>query len=329
MQRREFITLLGGAAVAWPFAARAQQPGAMRRVSLLLGVADGPDAKTRVRAFQLGLRDLGWIEGRNVAIDYRYGSSDLGLINQYANELVGLAPDVIVGNSTPVVAALQQATSSIPIVFAVVNDPVGQGFISSLGRPGSNITGFTFIDFEIIGKWMNLLSDVVPNLHRVALMFNPDTAPYYDRYLRSFNAMKHSILAEVEAAHVRNFTEIDLTIAKLGGEPGGGLIAPADIFIVDQRDAIIKAAVKYGVPMISVYREFAVDGGLISYGPDTSDIFRRSSSYVDRILKGESPANLPAQSPVKYELVFNLKAAKTLGLTIPQPILVLADEVIE
>jgi putative ABC transport system substrate-binding protein len=329
MQRREFITLLGGAAVAWPFAARAQQPGAMRRVSLLLGVADGPDAKTRVRAFQLGLRDLGWIEGRNVAIDYRYGSSDLGLINQYANELVGLAPDVIVGNSTPVVAALQQATSSIPIVFAVVNDPVGQGFISSLGRPGSNITGFTFIDFEIIGKWMNLLSDVVPNLHRVALMFNPDTAPYYDRYLRSFNAMKHSILAEVEAAHVRNFTEIDLTIAKLGGEPGGGLIAPADIFIVDQRDAMIRAAVKYGVPMISVYREFAVDGGLISYGPDTSDIFRRSSSYVDRILKGESPANLPAQSPVRYELVFNLKTAKTLLLTIPQPVLLLADEVIE
>ncbi len=329
MQRREFITLLGGAAVAWPFAARAQQPSAMRRVSLLLGLADGPVAKTRVRAFQLGLRDLGWIEGRNVAIDYRYGSSDLGLINQYANEVVGLAPDVIVGNSTPVVAALQQATSSIPIVFAVVNDPVGQGFISSLGRPGSNITGFTFVDFEIIGKWMNLLSDVVPNLHRVALMFNPDTAPYYDRYLRSFNAMKHPILAEVEVAHVRNFTEIDLTIAKLGGEPGGGLIAPADIFIVDQRDAIIKAAVKYGVPMISVYREFAVEGGLISYGPDTSDIFRRSSSYVDRILKGESPANLPAQSPVKYELVFNLKTAKTLGLTIPQPILQLADEVTE
>ena len=213
MRRREFITLLGSAAT-WPFAARAQQPGATRRVSLLLGLADGPDAKTRVRAFQLGLRDLGWIEGRNVAIDYRYGSSDLGLINQYANEIVGLAPDVIVGNSTPVLAALQQATSSIPIVFAVVNDPVGQGFISSLGRPGSNITGFTFVDFEMIGKWTNLLSDVVPNLHRVVLMFNPDTAPYYDGYLRSFNAMKPPISAEVGAAHVRNFTEIDLTIAK-------------------------------------------------------------------------------------------------------------------
>jgi putative ABC transport system substrate-binding protein len=329
MRRREFITLLGSAAGAWPLASRAQQPGAMRRVSLLLGLADGPDAKTRVRAFQLGLRDLGWIEGRNVAIDYRYGSSDLGLINQYANEIVGLAPDVIVGNSTPVLAALQQATSSIPIVFAVVNDPVGQGFISSLGRPGSNITGFTFVDFEMIGKWMNLLSDVVPNLHRVVLMFNPDTAPYYDGYLRSFNAMKPPISAEVEAAHVVNFTEIDLTIAKLGGEPGSGLIAPADIFVVDQHDAIIKAVVKYGVPMISVYRTFAVDGGVISYGPDTSDIFRRSSSYVDRILKGESPGNLPAQSPVKYELVFNLKTAKTLGLTIPQPMLLLADEVIE
>ena len=328
MRRRDFITLLGSVAT-WPFAARAQQPGAMRRISLLLGLADGPDAKTRVRAFQLGLRDLGWIEGRNVAIDYRYGSSDLGLINQYANEIVGLAPDVIVGNSTPVLAALQQATSSIPIVFAVVNDPVGQRFISSLGRPGSNITGFTFVDFEMIGKWMDLLSDVVPNLHRVVLTFNPETAPYYDGYLRFFNAMKPPISAEVEAAHVGSFTEIDLTIAKLGGEPGSGLIAPADIFVVDQRDAIIKAVVKYGVPMISVYRTFAVDGGLISYGPDTSDIFRRSSSYVDRILKGESPANLPAQSPVKYELVFNLKTAKTLGLTIPQPMLLLGDEVIE
>jgi putative tryptophan/tyrosine transport system substrate-binding protein len=286
-------------------------------------------AKSRVQAFRLGLRDLGWLEGRNVAIDYRYGASDLGLIKRYAKELVGLAPDVIVANSTPVLAALRQATSSIPIIFSVVNDPVGQGFISSLARPGANITGFTFIEFEIVGKWIDLLNDVVPNLHRVAVMFDPDTSPYYDRYLRSFKATKPPALTEIEAAHVRDIADVDLAIAKLGRESGSGLIAPGDIFIVDQREAIIKSARDHGVPIISVYRSLVVEGGLMSYGPDTSDIFRRSSAYVARILKGESPADLPAQSPVKYELVINLKTARVLGLTIPQHLLLLADEVIE
>jgi putative tryptophan/tyrosine transport system substrate-binding protein len=329
MRRREFIMLVGGSAAAWPLAARGQQPGGMRRVGVLLGLAEGPEAKSRVQAFRLGLRDLGWLEGRNVAIDYRYGASDLGLIKRYAKELVGLAPDVIVANSTPVLAALRQATSSIPIIFSVVNDPVGQGFISSLARPGANITGFTFIEFEIVGKWIDLLNDVVPNLHRVAVMFDPDTSPYYDRYLRSFKATKPPALTEIEAAHVRDIADVDLAIAKLGRESGSGLIAPGDIFIVDQREAIIKSARDHGVPIISVYRSLVVEGGLMSYGPDTSDIFRRSSAYVARILKGESPADLPAQSPVKYELVINLKTARVLGLTIPQHLLLLADEVIE
>jgi putative ABC transport system substrate-binding protein len=253
----------------------------------------------------------------------------LVLIDQYVKELVGLAPDVIVGNSTPVLAALHRATSSIPIVFAVVNDPVGQGFISSLGRPGSNITGFTFIEFEMVGKWINLLSDVIPKLRRVVLMFNPVTAPYYDIYLGSFKATKQPVSAEAEAAHVRSSAEVELTIAKLGREPGSGLIAPPDPFIVDQRDEIIKSAEKHSVPVISAYRLFASAGGLISYGPDPVDIFRRASSYVDRILKGESPANLPAQSPVKYELIVNMKTAKSLGLTISDSVLLLADEVIE
>jgi putative ABC transport system substrate-binding protein len=330
MRRRQFIAIIGGATVAWPLAARSQSSGQTPRVSLLLGLVEkDQETKSRVRAFQLGMRDLGWIEGRNVVIDYRYAAGDPGQIDRYVKELIALTPNVIVGNSTPVLAALKKATSSIPIVFAVVNDPVGQGFISSLAHPGANITGFTFIDFEIISKWVSLLSDVVPNLHRVVLMFNPDTAPYYDSYLRSFKNMKQPALAGVETAYVRNVAEIDLTIAKLGGEPGGALIAPADIFIVDQRDAIIKAAIKYDVPMISVYRTFAVDGGLISYGPDTSDIFRRSSSYVDRILKGESAANLPAQSPTKYELVINLKTSKSLGLSVRESFIELADEVIE
>jgi putative ABC transport system substrate-binding protein len=329
MRRREFIALLGCASLLRSKIVSAQQSQKTRRVGVLLGLAEGQEAASRVRAFQLGLRDLGWNDGRNIAIDYRYGASDLGLINQYANELVSLAPDVIVGNSTPVLTALRRATSSIPIVFAVVNDPVGQSFVSSLAHPGSNITGFTFIDFEIIGKWVSLLNDVVPNLRRVALMFDPDTSPFFGSYLRSFSTMKQPFSGEVEAAPVRNAAEIDLTVAKLGRETGSGLIAPSDVFINDQRDMIIKSALQHRVPVISVYRTFAVGGGLISYGPNTSDIFRRASSYVDRILKGEAPANLPVQSPVIYELVINQKTAKVLGLTIPQPVLQLADEVIE
>ena len=251
------------------------------------------------------------------------------MISRYANELVGLAPDVIVGNSTPVLAALRRATSSIPIVFAAVNDPVGQGFISSLAHLGTNITGFTFIDFEMIGKWVSLLNDLVPNLRRVALMFDPDTSPFFGSYLHSFKALRQPFLGEIEAAPVRNVTEIELTVAKLGRETGRGLIAPSDVFVNDQRDVIIKSALQHGVPIISVYRAFVVGGGLISYGPDTSDIFRRTSSYVDRILRGETPANLPVQSPVIYELVINQKTARILGLTIPQPVMQLADEVIE
>jgi putative tryptophan/tyrosine transport system substrate-binding protein len=315
MRRREFITLLSGAAAAWPLAARAQQPERMRRVGVLLGLAEqGEEAKLRVQAFRLGLRDLGWNEGRNVVLDYRYGASDLGLIKQYVKELVDQSPDVIVGNSSPVLAALHQATTSIPIVFAVVNDPVGQGFISSLARPGGNITGFSFLEFEMVGKWINMLTGVVPNLRRVVLMFNPITAPYYDAFLRSFKATKQPSLAEAEARHVGNAAEIDLTIAMLGREPGSGLIAPGDPFIVDQRDTIIKSTDKHHVPVISPYRQFVIEGGLISYGPDPVDIFRRASSYVDRILKGETPATLPVQSPVKYQLIVNLKTAKSLGL---------------
>ena len=330
MQRREFITLLGGAAVAWPLAARAQQSDRVRRVGFLLGLTEkDPEANARIKAFRLGMRDLGWIEGRNIHIEYRFAGSSLELIKKHVADLVGLAPDVIVANNTPVMAALQPATRTIPIVFVVVNDAVGQGFISSLAHPGANITGFSFIEPEIVGKWINLLGDVKPNLSRVALMFNPDTAPYYDVYLRSFKASPHQTSVEVRAAHVRNVAEVESAVAELGRDPGSGLMAAGDPFILAVRGAIAKAANQHQVPMISPYRQFVAEGSLMSYGPDTADIFRRSASYVDRILKGELPRNLPAQSPTKFELVVNLKTAKALGLSVRESFLLLADEVIE
>jgi putative ABC transport system substrate-binding protein len=269
------------------------------------------------------------VNGRNIQINYRFAAGDPNRIKEYVAELVSLAPDVIVGNSTPVLAALQKATSTIPIVFAVVNDPVGQGFISSLARPGSNITGFTFIEFSMVGKWIEMLRDVSLNVSRVALMFNPETAPYYDVYLRALESTPQSIPVDVKATPVRDVGEVDDVIATLGRESGGGLIAPADPFIVVQRDAIISSAKKHRVPAIYAYRQFVHEGGLMSYGPDTADIFRRAGSYVDRILQGANPADLPAQSPVKFELIVNLKVAKSLGLKVRDSFLLLADEVIE
>jgi putative ABC transport system substrate-binding protein len=330
MRRREFITLLGGTAAAWPLAARAQQPNRMRRVSMLLGLTEkDPEAIGRIKAFRLGMRDLGWTEGRNVQIEYRYAGFNPESINKHVSEAIRLAPDVIVANSTPVMIALLPATSTIPIVFVVVNDPVGQGFIPNLAHPGGNITGFSFIEPEIVGKWINLLNDVKPDLSRVALMFNPDTAPYYDVYLRSFKTLPRQTSVEIEAAHVRSAEEVDLAVARLGREPGSGLIAAADPFIVSARGTIVTAADKHRVPVISPYRQFVVEGSLMFYGPDTADIFRRSASYVDHILKGEAAGNLPAQSPAKFELVVNLKTARALGLSIRESFLQLADEIIE
>ena len=329
MKRRQFIALLGSAAAAWPLAARAQR-NRMRRVSVLLGLAEqDPEASARVKAFRLGMRDLDWIEGRNVQIEYRFAGSNLDLIHKHVAELVKSAPDVIVANSTPVMAALRPATSTIPIVFVVVNDPVGQGFISNLKHPGGNITGYSFIEPAIIGNWINLLTDVKPDLSQVTLMFNPDTAPYYDRFIQTYMALPGHSSVDVRAAHVRTTADVNSAVAELGHEPRAGLIAPGDPYILTAREAILKAARPYGLPVISPYRQFVVEGSLMSYGPDTGDIFRRSSSYVDRILKGEAIGNLPAQSPDKFELVINLKTAKALGLSVRAPFLLLADEVIE
>jgi len=316
MRRREFITLIG-AATTWPLALRAQQSERLRRVSVLLGVPENdPETKSRVRAFRLGMRDAGWIEGRNVQIEFRYAGTDPDTIEKHIAELIQLAPNVILANSSPIMALLRPATNTIPVIFVVVNYPVGQGFIPNLAHPGGNITGFSFIEPEIVGKWINLLSDVIkPDLSRVALMYNPDTAAYYDAYLRAFKALPRQSGVDVDAAPVRA-ADIERAVAELARDERSGLIVAADPYTVTMREVILKSAEQHRVLLSAPYRRFALDGGLMSYGPDTADIFRRSSSYVDRILKGELPGNLPVQSPDKFELVVNLKTAKALGLSV-------------
>jgi putative ABC transport system substrate-binding protein len=330
MRRREFITLLGGAAAAWPLATRAQQSGRMRRIAFLHGLAaSDPEDQARTAALQEGLAALGWIEGRNISIDHRFASGDPGKAHAIVTEAVAAAPDLIIGQSTPVVAALKQATSTIPIVFAILNDPVGQGLIASLARPGGNITGFTFIDFPITGKWLDLLKGVAPAVDRAALIFNPETAPYYPAYLRSFEAIPRSIAVELAASPARNEVEIEAAIVNLARRPGAGLIAAPDPFTTTHRQLLMNLAEQYRLPAVYGLRQFVTEGALRSYGPDTLDIVRRSASYVDRIFKGEKPADLPAQAPVKFELSINLKTAKKLGLEVPLHLQQLADELIE
>jgi len=329
MRRREFIALLGGATAAWPFAAGAQQPDRMRRIGFVHRLAESdPEDQARIAAFQQGLSALGWIEGRNISINHRFASGDPARAQAIVTEMVHTAPDLIVGQSTPVVAALKQATRTIPIVFAGLNDPVGQGLIASLARPGGNITGFTLIDFPITGKWLELLKEVAPGVDRAALIFNPETAPYYPAYLRSFEATPRSVAIELAATPVRNEAEIEAAIANIARMPGG-LIAAPDPFTTTHRRLLMRLAEQYRLPAVYGFRQFVVEGALLSYGPDTLDIFRRSASYVDRILKGEKPADLPAQAPVKFELSINLKTAKQLALEVPFHLLQLADEVIE
>jgi putative tryptophan/tyrosine transport system substrate-binding protein len=326
LRRRDFITLFGGAA-AWPLAARAQPP---RRIGLLLGLAeDDPEGPARIAAFREGLEALGWTEARNIRIDIRFTGSDLDRIREHVSGMVATSPELIVAHSTPVVAALKQATASIPIIFAVVNDPVGQGFVANLANPGGNITGFTFIDFEMVGKWLVQLKEIAPGIVRTGLMFNPDLAPYFHIYLREFAASRPNMPVEITAAPVHDRAEIEATIARLGGAPGGGLIAAPDPFIIAKRDVIMRSVEQHRVPAVYALRRAVIEGALMSYGPDPSDIFRRAAGYVDRIFKGTNPRDLPVQQPTKFELVINLKTAKTLGLVVPLHLQQLADEVIE
>ena len=328
IERRKFIFTLGGAA-AWPLAARAQQGERVRRIGLLMATADDREGQARVTALKQGLQELGWTEGRNIQIETRFAGADADRIRAHAAELVALAPDVIVGQTTPVIRALRQATSSIPIVMAAVNDPVEQGFVSSLAHPGGNITGFAFVDFQIVGKWLEILKEVAPGVSRVAFMFSPDASLHYYAYLRSFDALPRSVAIEVAAAPVRDTAEIETAIAKLTREPGGGLIVAPDAFTLVHYPLLIRLAQQHRLPAVYAWRTSVAQGALMSYGPDTYDLFRRSASYVDRILKGAKPADLPVQQPTKFELAINLTTAKALGIQIPDRLLALADEVIE
>jgi putative tryptophan/tyrosine transport system substrate-binding protein len=330
MKRREFLTLLGGAAVAWPLGVRAQQSERIRRIGVLMALRENdPVTQARVAAFQQALAGLGWIEGRNLKIEWRWTGADVVRVREYAAELVQLAPEVILAQSTPNVAALKKATTSIPIVFAVVNDPVAQGFIASMAHPGGNITGFSFLDYSMVGKSLEMLKEIAPSVVRVAVMFNPETYPYYNIHLRSFETVARAVSLELTGAPVHNPAEIEESVAKLERQPGSALLVTPDPFTVVHRAAIIGAAKQHRIPATYSYRQHVEEGALMSYGADTIDIFRRSASYIDRILKGTRPADLPAQAPVKFEMAINVKTAKALGLDVPDKVLALADEVIE
>jgi putative ABC transport system substrate-binding protein len=331
MKRREFITLLGGAAVAWPLAARAQQPDRLRRIGVLIGYAENDlETQARLAAFRQGLERLGWTEDRNVRIDYRFAPAGPDQAQRFAKELVALRPDVLVGNSTPASAALLRETHTIPIVFVGVSDPVGSGLIASIARPGGNTTGFTNFEPSLTGKWLELLKEIAPGIGRVAVIFNPKTAPGGGSFfLGPFEPVARSFAVEPIASPVTDATQIESALAAIWREPGGGLIVMPDAFTTVQRKAIIALAAQHRFPAIYPYRYEVVDGGLMSYGVDTVDLLRRAASYVDRILKGEKANDLAVQAPVKFELVINLKTAKALGLTVPDKLLVAADEVIE
>jgi len=331
MRRREFITLLGGTAVAWPRAARAQQPERMRRIGVLMGFPESdPEAQSELASFVQELQKLGWAEGRNLRTDTRWWiPADPESTHRSAKELVALQPDLILSQSTHTTAALLQETRTIPIVFAILADPVGSGFVASLARPGGNATGFVVMEGSLGGKWLELLKEIAPRVARVASLFNPATASYFEYYLKPFYAAAASFGVVAITARVHDMSEVESVIAALAREPNGGLIVPPDPFTVAHSAEIISLAARYRLPAVYPVRLFAERGGLLSYGNDLVDNFRRAATYADRILKGEKPNELPVQAPVKFQLVINLKTAKALGLTIPESFLLRADKVIE
>jgi putative ABC transport system substrate-binding protein len=329
MRRRDFISLVGGSAVAWPLAARAQQAGGMRRIGVLMAFAeDDPEAKARLAAFRQGLEKRGWSEGRDVRIDARFTPAGTQA-QALAKELVALQPDVILAHSTPVTAALQRESRTIPIVFAVVADPIGSGFIASLPRPGGNITGVAQYEASVTGKWLAMLKEVAPGLVRAAFVANPKTATYYDYFLRAGESMSPSLGIKLVPSLVENSADIERTIGAFARTPNGGLLLPPDVSTQVHRDLIIALAARYSLPAVYWERLFVAAGGLMSYGADYVDMYRQAASYVDRILRGDKPADLPVQAATKFETVVNLKTAKALGLTVPSGLLVAADEVIE
>ncbi len=327
MRRREFITWLGGALTSWPIPANAQPAARVRTVGVLMGLADDAEARGRSMAFEQGLEREGWSLGQNLRIEYRYAEGDSMRMQALAKELVELRPDCILGHSTPVVTALMQATRTIPIVFVSVSDPIGSGFVASMARPASNMTGFTIFPATITGKYLSMLKEIVPQLARVAILYNADYAGSF--FLSPVVGAAREFKVQPITAQVRNPAEIESTIAKLGSQPGSGLIVIPDNFTSVHRKLIISLAAQFRIPTIYPYRYFADEGGLLSYGVHITDLFRRAAEYVSRILRGADPADLPVQAPTKFELAINLKTAKALGLVIPRVLLVGADQVIE
>jgi putative ABC transport system substrate-binding protein len=331
MQRREFIMLLGGAAVAWPLAASAQQAERMRRIGVLMAYAESdPEAQAFVVAFREGLQTLGWAEGRNIRIDIRWATpDDLESMQRFAKELVALQPDVILSPSTPTTEAILRLTRTIPIIIANVSDPVGSGFVASFARPGGNVTGFINFEPTIAGKWLELLKEIAPRVNRVAFLFNPAMATFAEYYLNPFRAAAASFAVEAIAAPVRDRSELASVVATQARDPNGGLIMMPDAFLNVHRAEVTSLEARYRLPAVYSRRFFTELGGLLSYGNDVTDNFRRAATYADRILKGAKPSELPVQAPVKFELVINLKTAKALGLDVPLPLQLRADEMIE
>jgi putative ABC transport system substrate-binding protein len=329
MRRRDFITLIGSTAAAWPRAAHAQQPERVRRIGVLMSFgANDPEAQSRAAAFENGLRQLGWVRGHNLSIEYRWADNS-DVLRTYATELVGMAPDLILVNSTPAIAALQEQRQAVPIVFTQVTDPVGEGLVLNLAHPGGHVTGFTSFEFSIGTKWLEMLKEVAPRVMRVALIFNPETAPFAELFWRPVEAAAPSFAIVAISAGAPTFADLESMVDKFAREPNGSLMVLPDVSTLNYREALIGLAARHRLPTVYPFRIFAANGGLLSYGTDVNDVFRRVASYVDRLLKGADPGKLPIQSPNKYELVINLKTAKALGLELSPKLLALANEVIE
>ena len=329
IERRKFLATLGGAAAAWPLAARAQQRGGMRRVGVLMHLAaDDPEGQSRLAAFLQGLQEAGWAVGRNVNIDVRWAAGEADRFRKYAMELVALAPDVILTSAPPSIRAMQQATRTVPIVFVLVPDAVGTGIVDSLVRPGGNATGFMSYEYTLSGKWLELLKEITPGVTRAAVIRDAALSVGPAQF-GVIQAVAPSLRVEVNPVNTRDAGEIERAIAAFAGSPNGGLIVTASASAIAHRDLIVTLAARHKLPAVYHRRVYLTNGGLMSYGPDFTDQFRRAAGYVDRILKGEKPADLPVQSPTKYELVINLKTTKALGLDVPATLLARADEVIE
>jgi len=330
MRRREFITLLGGAAVAWPLSARAQHADRIRRVGVLMGLAeDDPDSKARLGAFRQGLEKLGWSEGRNIHLDVRFAlPADDQQARMLAKELLAVSPDVVVAQTTALTAAFRRESRNVPIVFIAVGDPIGAGFIANLARPGSNLTGLTLYGGSVAGKWLDMLKEIDPRVTRAAFIINPKTSSF-PLLARETETMAQSLAIELTLSTIENAGDIGRVIESFASLPNGGLVFPPNATTTANRDLIVALAARYRLPAVYAWREFVTAGGLLSYGTNFVELFRQTASYVDRILRGSLPAELPVQAPTRYETVLNLKTAKALDLTVPAGLLGAVDEVIE